>query len=91
MAYKLFVRECRSRSDKDLETKHQNTLILQKWVNVYNFLLDKYKGEGHAVKKDSAYVGAIMAALIGLHECKISKVGTAQENIADIGTLEEKK
>ena len=32
--YKLFVRVYRGKTDEDLDTKHQNTATLQKWVNL---------------------------------------------------------
>ena len=62
--YKLFVRAYGGKTDEDLDTKHQNTATLQKWVNLYGIMLDKFKGKGHCVTMDSAYMGDIMT-LIG--------------------------
>ena len=77
--YKLFVRVYGGKTDEDLNTKHQNTTTFQKWVNLYDIMVDNFKGEGHCVTMDSAYTGDIMA-LIGHHEWKTDMVGTAQEN-----------
>ena len=65
--YKLFVRVNRGKTDEDLNTKHNNTAILQKWVNLFDIMLDKFKGEGRCVTMDFAYMDDIMA-LIGRHE-----------------------
>ena len=42
--YKLFVRAYRGKTDEDLEIMHNNTVTLQKWVNLYDIMLDKQKG-----------------------------------------------
>ena len=89
-AYKHFVRVYGGKSDGDLETKHQNTATLQKWVNLYNIMLHSFKGAGRCVTMDSAYMGDIMA-LIGRHEWKTNMIGTAQENRTGADTAEEKK
>ena len=60
--YKLFGRAYGGRSDEDLDIKHQNTATLQKWINLYDIMLDNFKGQqGHCVTMDSAYMGDIMA------------------------------
>ena len=53
-------------------------------------MLENFKGEGHRVTMDSAYMGNIMA-LIGHHKWKINMVGTAQENRTRADTAAEKK
>ena len=68
--YKLFVRVFGGKSDGDLDTKHQNTATLQKWVNLYYIMLHAFKGKGRVVTMDSAYMGDIMA-LLGRHEWKL--------------------
>ena len=70
--YKLFVRAYRGRaykgkSDEDLDVKHNNTATLQKWISLYDIMLDTFKGQGHCVTMDFAYIGDIMA-LIGCHK-----------------------
>jgi len=52
---------------------------MQKWVNLMSLLLDDFKGTGHCVTMDSAYIGDIMAQ-IGREEWKLNMVGTAQSN-----------
>mmetsp|Transcript_14103 Transcript_14103/g.29816 ORF Transcript_14103/g.29816 Transcript_14103/m.29816 type:complete len:284 (-) Transcript_14103:390-1241(-) len=88
--YKLFVRAYGGRSDENLDIKHNNTATLQKWINLYNIMLDNFKGQGHCVTINSVYMGDIMA-LIGRHEWKINVVGTAQQNQTGAYTQEEKK
>ena len=53
-------------------------------------MLDNFKGEGHCVTMDSAYMGDIMA-LAGCHKWKPNMVGTAQENRTGADTKEEEK
>jgi len=48
-------------------------------VNLQSILLDAFKGKGHCVTMDSAYMGDIMAQ-IGREEWKINMVRTAQSN-----------
>ena len=43
--YKLFVRAYGGKIYEDLNTKHQNIATLQKWINLYDIMLDKFKGE----------------------------------------------
>ena len=65
-------------------------VTLQKWVNLYDIMIDNFKGKGHCVTMDSAYMGDIMA-LSGRHEWKINMLGTAQENRTDAATAAGKK
>ncbi len=58
--YKLFVRAYGGKTDGDLDGKHQNTATTQKWVNLYDIMLGNFKGKGHCVTMDSAYMGDIM-------------------------------
>ena len=44
--YKLFDRAYGGKTDEDLDAKYQNTAILQHWVNLYDIMLDNFKGEG---------------------------------------------
>ena len=57
--------------------KHTGTV--QKWINLLDNFLDEYKGKGHCVTMDSAYMGDILAQ-VGHSEWKINMVGTAQAN-----------
>ena len=53
-------------------------------------MLDNFKGKGHCVTMDSAYMGDIMA-LIGSHDWKINMLGAAQENRTGADTAKKKK
>ncbi|KAL3798584.1 hypothetical protein ACHAW5_000574 [Stephanodiscus triporus] len=61
------------------ETDEDNVTTTQKWVNLMLLLLDDFKGKGHCVSMDSAYMGVIMAQ-IGHEEWKLNMVGTAPSN-----------
>ena len=78
-SYKVHCRVYGGKSDEDLNHKHCNTANTQKWVNLYDELLDAFKGAGHCVTMDSAYMGDIMAQ-IGRDEWLVNMVGTAQSN-----------
>ena len=65
--------------DDDLNSKHTNTSNLQKRVNLYNLMVEPFKGEGRCVTMDSAYMSDIMAQ-IGWYEWGINMVGTSQVN-----------
>ena len=67
------------KADGNLNGRHENTVTTQKWVNLYGLLLEDFKGKGHCVTMDSAYMGDIMAQ-IGRHVWLVNMVGTAQEN-----------
>ena len=78
--YKLYARVYGGAKDDDLSNKrHENTSNLQKWINLYNLMLEPFKGKGRGVTMDSAYMGDIMAQ-IGRYEWNINMVGTAQTN-----------
>ena len=65
--------------DEDLNSKHTNTLNLQKWMNLYNCMLEPFKGKYRCVTMDSTYMSDIMAQ-IGQYEWGINMVGTSQVN-----------
>jgi hypothetical protein len=67
------------KTSKDLQSRHVNVVTTQKWVNLMSVLLNNFKGKGHCVTMDSAYMGDIMAQ-IGCKEWKMNLVGTAQSN-----------
>jgi len=77
--YKLHARKFGGKMDEDLQSRHVNVAATQKWVNLMSLLIDDFKGNGHNVTMDSAYMGDIMAQ-IGRKEWKMNMVGTAQSN-----------
>jgi hypothetical protein len=77
--YKLHAHTFGGKTDEDLQSCHVNVATTQKWVNLQSILLDDFKGKGHCVTMDSAYMGDIMAQ-IGREEWMMNMVGTAQSN-----------
>jgi hypothetical protein len=51
------------KTDKDLQHCHVNITTTQKWVNLMLIILNDFKGKGHCVKMDSAYMGDIMVQI----------------------------
>jgi hypothetical protein len=89
-SYKLFVRAYGSKSDGDLDHINDNTFTTQKWVNLYDIMLEPFKGEGRFVTMDSAYMGDIMAQ-IGRHEWGMNMVGTSNKIQVGADAKERKK
>ena len=70
--------------DGDLSnTRHENVLTDQKWINLYDMMLTPFKGNGHCVTCDSAYMGDIIAQ-VSHNEWKINIVGTIRSNQMDV-------
>jgi hypothetical protein len=84
--YKLFVRVYGGKLDGDLARRHENTETKLKFVSLYDIMLDSFKGQGHCMVMDSAYMGDVMA-LIGRHVWKINMVGTVQSNRTGAGKM----
>ena len=62
--YKVFAQVYGGAKNEDLSNnKHTNTTNLQKWVNLYNLILEPFKGKGRCVTMDSAYMSDIMAQI----------------------------
>jgi hypothetical protein len=57
---------------------------MQKWVNLYNEMLDYFKGRGTCMTMDSAYMGDIMGQ-IGRDVWKMNLLGTCQSNRVGCG------
>lgn len=54
--YKVFAPVYGGAKDENLSNnKHRNTTNLQKWVYLYNLMLEPFKGKGRCVTMDSAY------------------------------------
>ena len=78
-SYKVHVRVFGGKMDGDLGKTNDNTITIQKWVNLLSVMLDTFK------TMDSTYMGDIMS-MIGRDAWRINMVGTTQENFtgADI-------
>ena len=62
-SYKLHVPVFGGKTDGNLGHHHDNTSGIQKWVNLLDHMLHAFKGNGHCVTMDSAYMGDIMAMI----------------------------
>ena len=60
-----------------LNHKHHNTANTQKWVNLFDEMLEEFKGTGMCMTMDSAYMGDIMGQ-IGREVWRMNFVGTCQ-------------
>ena len=80
----------RGKTNEDLNVTHCNTANTQKWVNLFDELLKKFKGDGHCVTMDSAYMGDIMAH-IGWEEWLINMVGMLQLNLTGANVKDVKE
>ena len=79
-SYKLYTRIYGGKHDADLSTTcHKNCVTDQKWVHLYDMMLTSFKGNGHCVTCDSAYMGDTMAQ-VSRNEWKVNMVGTIQSN-----------
>ena len=66
--------------DADLSaTRHENCVTDQKWVHLYDMMLTLFKGNGHCVTCDLAYMGDTMAQ-VSRNEWKVNMLGTIQSN-----------
>jgi hypothetical protein len=77
--YKLHARTFGGKTDDNLQSRHENVVSTQKWVNLMDIILDEFKGKGHCVTMDSAYMGDVMAQ-IGREEWQLNMVGTSHSN-----------
>jgi hypothetical protein len=75
--------------DEGLNRKHVNTANTQKWVNLYNEMLDDFKRLGVFVvccTLDSAYMGDILGQ-IAREEWAMNLVGTCQSDRSGSGAV----
>ena len=82
--YKVNVQVFGRKTDGDLGKTNNNTVTIQKWVNLLSVMFNAFKYNRHCVTMDSAYMGNIMA-MIGHDVWRINMVGTAQANRTGAG------
>ncbi|KAL7527968.1 hypothetical protein ACHAXR_007787 [Thalassiosira sp. AJA248-18] len=76
--YKLHCWVYGGKHDEGLNHVHHNTAITQKWVNLYDEMLEEFKGMGMCMM-DSAYMGDVMVmGQIGREVWEMNFVGTCQ-------------
>ena len=62
--YKLHCRVYGSKHNEGLNHKHYNTTNIQKWINLYNKMLEEFKNIGMCIMVDSAYMGDIIGQIL---------------------------
>ena len=77
--FKLHARVYGGAKDDNFDGIHNNPANLQKLVNLYDLILQPFKGKCRCVTMDSAYMSDIMAQ-IGRFELKMNMAGTSQVN-----------
>ena len=58
--FKVYVRAYGGKTDDDLYHEMEHCATVQKWVNLFDQMLENFKGCRHVVTADSAHVGEIM-------------------------------
>ena len=61
--HRLHAKVYGGKHDQGLNKTHQNTANTQKWVNLYNKILNVFKGLGMCCAMDSVYMGNILAQI----------------------------
>ena len=84
--YKVFARTYGGKHDADMNQRHPNNDTLLKTVSLYSIMLEGYKGKGHHLVMDSAYMSDQMAQ-VGREVWKVNMVGTVQSNRTGGGKL----
>ena len=77
VTFKLHAQVYGGTTDDYLNRIHDNTPNLQKWVNLYDLMLQPLEGQGRCVTMDSAYMSDIMAQIERYEWC-MNMVVTAQ-------------
>jgi len=62
-SYKVHVQVFGGKTAGDLGKTNNNTITIQKWVNLLSVMLDAFKNNGHYITMDSAYMGNIMVMI----------------------------
>ena len=76
---KLHCRVYGGKHDQLLNRVHDNTATMQKWVNLYDSMLESFKGRGMCVTLDSAYMGDTLGQ-IAREIWLMNMVGTCQSD-----------
>jgi hypothetical protein len=84
--YKLFARVYGGKGDEDININNEHTATKLKMVSLHDLMLDPFKGVGHCVVMDSAYMGDAMCQ-VGQVEWGINMVGTVQSSRTGGGRL----
>jgi hypothetical protein len=84
--YKIFARVYGGDGDQDINRKNPHTVTRLKMVSLFDFMLHAYKGKGHCVVMDAAYMSDAMC-LVGQYYWLLNFVGTCMANRCGAGSL----
>ncbi len=84
--YKIFARVYGGDGDQDINRKNPHTVSRLKMVSLFDFMLHAFKGKGHCVVMDSAYMSDAMC-LVGRYVWLFNFVGTCMANRCGAGSL----
>jgi hypothetical protein len=84
--YKLFARVYGGEGYQDINRRNPHTTTRLKMVSLFDFMLDSFKGKGHYVVMDSAYMSDAMG-LVGQYVWLFNFVGTVMANQTGGGSL----
>ncbi|KAL7536120.1 hypothetical protein ACHAXR_006945 [Thalassiosira sp. AJA248-18] len=88
--FRLHCRVYGGKHDEGLNHVHHNTANTQKWVNLYDEMLEEFKGRGMCMTMDSAYMGGVMGQ-IGREVWAMNFVGTCQADRTGADVKETRK
>ena len=88
--YKVFARVYGGKADMELKKTNDYTKSALVWINLFDKILEPYKGKGHTVVCDSAYMSDALG-MIGRVEWKTNIIGTCQSNRTGAGDGGAKK
>jgi hypothetical protein len=81
--YKLFARTYGGKGDKDINVHNPCTVTKLNMVSLYDLMLDPFKGVGHCVVMDSAYMSDAMCQ-VGREEWKINILWLVLVKLIDV-------
>ncbi len=76
--YKLHAHTFGGKTEDDLQSLHEIVVTNQKWFNLMDIIFDDFKGKGHCITMDSAYMLGDMMAQIGHDEWQLNMDGMSQ-------------
>ena len=88
--YKVFARVYGGKADMELKKTNDYTKSALVWINLFDKILDPYKGKGHNIVCNSVYMSDALG-LIRRVEWKTNIIGTCQSNRTGAGDGGAKK
>ncbi|MGK3756585.1 MAG: hypothetical protein ACI8RD_008899 [Bacillariaceae sp.] len=82
----LHTRVYGGEGDDDINRRNEYTATHLKTASLFDFMLESFKGKGHSVVMDTAYISDAMC-LVGLYVWLFNFLGTVISNRTGAGTL----